>query len=592
MRGFLAGDLAPGEVFDLELMARFLAVVEVWEAHHCLAWHNMRFYYNPLTARLEPVVFDGHLQARPLGPGLTAGIGHFTPWLLEDDEFRAVFVRVLARIAGEMADGSVAEWALEMERDLLPALQEGLEHVPHLGIERRMKRARDIARIDDALFPHFMPPLGSPDMQYPEPVRFYRCGDCSKPRLELVNAMTVPVSVLSMAATGDADAVEEATRALAGVSFPIELPATTFMEAPTPQHRTLDFREDPNHPIEFEAVVRVHGQAQRHTVPVLRYPEPLSASPIPVASLDQALARHPFLSFDADEGMLRAAKGEWDIQGSLILPDGVGLALGPGTELRFGKGEALIASGPLVFEGSPEQPVVLRPRDGHETWGGVASLRTEAPHRWSHVRVESTSGINKVGWRLTGGVTLRAAEVEISDSLFRGHRGEDALNLVRSQFLLDRVEFKDAPSDALDADFSDGEIRGGRYSEIGGDGIDVSGANVVVSDVELVDIADKAISVGEASRVQARNLRIERVGTGAASKDRSELLFEDSLVVDAVTAGVSVYTKKPEYGPASAVVNRVEMRSVGTPALVQTGSRATLDGESVAEVPLETETLY
>jgi hypothetical protein len=592
MRGFLEGELTAADVFDVELMARFLAVVEVWQAHHALAWHNLRFYFNPLTARLEPVGFDGHLQARTTSPGMVVSIGDFTPFLLDDPEFRSVFIRNLARIAGEMADGTIADWAREQERDLLPVLQEGLEYLPPLRIDSLMTRARDLARIDEATFQHYLPPLGSPDMQYPEPVKVYLCSNCVPTSIEFVNALPVPVMLLSLAVTEQTDAAARVAEALEAIDLPIEIEATEFQGAPKTLRIALDTPLDAEAPLGLEAVVRVSGQEQRHTVRAEYYSDRLERSPVPAVSLSEALGRHPFLVFDEESESLRADPGVWDVDGSLIIPEGMALVVSAGTELRFGEGEALISSGPLLFQGAPDQPITFRPRPGTSNWAGIASLRTDAPHVWSHVIVESTTGIAHPGWRLTGGVTLRAARVEISDSIFRGHRGEDALNLIRSEIELENVEFHDAPSDALDADFSNGVIRGGRYSKIGGDGIDVSGAEIEVFDVELTEIADKAISVGEGSRVSVRNVRIEHVGTGAASKDRSELIFEDSFIGDAMTAGVSVYTKKPEYGPASAIINNVEMRSVGIPVLVQIGSQATIDGESVTAVPIETKSLY
>jgi hypothetical protein len=193
---------------------------------------------------------------------------------------------------------------------------------------------------------------------------------------------------------------------------------------------------------------------------------------------------------------------------------------------------------------------------------------------------------------LTGGTTLRAASVELSNTLFRGNRAEDALNLIRCQFALREVEFHDTASDALDADFSDGTIHGGRFTSIGGDGVDVSGAKIEVDGVEFMDVNDKAISVGERSHLTARNLLIERVGTGAASKDQSELEISDSIIRDALVAGISVYTKKPEYGPASATATAVEMQNVTTPVLLQDGSRASLDGEDIDGVPLDSASLY
>jgi hypothetical protein len=47
------------QVFDLQLAARQYALTDLFAAYHSLIWHNRRFYFNPVTQRLEPVVFDG-----------------------------------------------------------------------------------------------------------------------------------------------------------------------------------------------------------------------------------------------------------------------------------------------------------------------------------------------------------------------------------------------------------------------------------------------------------------------------------------------------------------------------------------------------
>jgi hypothetical protein len=591
MRGFMSGDLAAGAVFDLDLMARFIAIVEVWNAHHSLGWHNMRFYYNPLTARLEPIGFDGHLNARPQRPGLVAESGHFVPLLLEHEDFRAVFIRELSRIAGEFADGDLADWAREKEARLIPMLQEGLEYIDPLPLDYLVARARKLVRIDEESFAHYMPPLGYPEMRYPEPIKVYVCNACTPARLEFVNALPVPVIVESISITPKKKRSDKSSGSIEGLTMPIEVAATEYMSRPEPVSVALGAPVDLAE-FEVEAIVQVSGQGDRHAVRAIRYVHPSAMSPVPETTLGAALADHDFLRWDRKAKTLSVVPGTHDVKGSLVLPAGLPLRLAAGTELRFGENEILLATGPLTFEGTAERPIVLRPKPGSASWGGLAGIRSDGPHSWKHVLVESTTGIARPGWRLTGGVTLRGADVRIADSIFRGHLGEDALNLVRTKFELDNVEFHDTASDALDADYSDGVIRNGRLSGIGGDGIDVSGAKIEVVGTRLSDVADKAISAGEASHVTVANIRAERVGTGAASKDRSELLLEDSFIGGAVTAGVTVYVKKPEYGPASAVVNRVEMQNVATKVLVQIGSRATLDGEVVDEVPLETETLY
>ncbi len=58
MQQYRDGSAAPSELFDLSLVAKQYALVDLFQAYHSLIWHNRRFYYNPVTSKLEPVVFD------------------------------------------------------------------------------------------------------------------------------------------------------------------------------------------------------------------------------------------------------------------------------------------------------------------------------------------------------------------------------------------------------------------------------------------------------------------------------------------------------------------------------------------------------
>jgi len=52
-------DLAPADsLIDLEIMAKYLAIAELFQATHSYIWHNQRFYHNPETERLEPIAYD------------------------------------------------------------------------------------------------------------------------------------------------------------------------------------------------------------------------------------------------------------------------------------------------------------------------------------------------------------------------------------------------------------------------------------------------------------------------------------------------------------------------------------------------------
>ncbi|MFQ5610491.1 MAG: hypothetical protein ACE5F8_09530, partial [Woeseiaceae bacterium] len=104
--------------------------------------------------------------------------------------------------------------------------------------------------------------------------------------------------------------------------------------------------------------------------------------------------------------------------------------------------------------------------------------------------------------------------------------------------------------------------------------------------------SDKSLSIGERSEMTATNIRISDAGTGAASKDASVLRISDSRIANAGFAAMTAYIKKPEYGPASLFASNVVVEDTDTPAIVQTGSVLTLDGDAVAAQDIDVDALY
>ena len=80
---------------------------------------------------------------------------------------------------------------------------------------------------------------------------------------------------------------------------------------------------------------------------------------------------------------------------------------------------------------------------------------------------KKNKGIHQDGWQLTGGVIFYKSDVKSFNCEFRENKGEDALNIIHSQFELSDVLIFTTASDAFDADFSTGVISGGEYKDIG-----------------------------------------------------------------------------------------------------------------------------
>jgi hypothetical protein len=59
LRGFQEKKLSADQVFDPYSLGKFLALCRLWNAEHTLFIHNINFYLNPITCRLEPIGYDG-----------------------------------------------------------------------------------------------------------------------------------------------------------------------------------------------------------------------------------------------------------------------------------------------------------------------------------------------------------------------------------------------------------------------------------------------------------------------------------------------------------------------------------------------------
>ncbi len=60
LNSFKEGELKTSEVFNVDKYAKYFAVVSVMGCRHGPHWNNIRFYYNPITSKLEPIGYDGN----------------------------------------------------------------------------------------------------------------------------------------------------------------------------------------------------------------------------------------------------------------------------------------------------------------------------------------------------------------------------------------------------------------------------------------------------------------------------------------------------------------------------------------------------
>lgn len=582
LRAFQTGQRPASEVFDVNLMGRFFALSDLWRACHGVAWHNWRFYYNPVTGLLEPVAFDS--EPFRWCEQSTSIVQHFVnTGLFNDPEIRTVYAQEMKRItqAGyiEEFQNSLSDEPQKLESALKVEFPDDEVSVNWAKLNERQKTL--------AL-----------ELQPAQPIRgsYQALGvsesETSTPELQvdLVNLMILPVEVVRFEINGSPAITSEEQRILSPVTNP---QTDTFnpvrFTVPISDKGPWNKKDLP----QVTAIVRLKGLPDEYSVPLTgtTTPEGLKLGPLPATpTMDQILAQHPFLSLSPDGQMLLVSDGIWDVTGDLIVPEGITLQISPGTVLKFESGAILLARGPVNLAGASDAPVVLTSQ--LDTWGGMIVLNSPNESSWRYAVVEKTAGIDRNGWILTGGITFYQSNIRLDHVLIGNNQTEDAINVIHGQFNFINSEFANTPSDAFDSDFSEGEIDNCYFHDIKGDAVDVSGTTVTVKNTQIKNITDKGVSVGEKSMVTIRDVTMDTVGIGVASKDLSKAYVYTSTISKARFAALAAYIKKPVYGPAYLEAPDLKVTDTQTEAVAQTGSTILLRGKEVPMVEMDVDKLY
>jgi hypothetical protein len=597
LRGFINKQLKASDVFDAEQIGRFLAVSDMFGSWHAIAWTNMRFYLNPVTLRLEPIAYDATLQKHFAGSASIINDEPLILQIMQDPAVLAIYQKTLAELSVMLKSGDLVASLREKEAEHLPVLQSEFRLVGNFPLDYLQPRVEALQErfgaSSDSLEDEFFLLWDPEQTAYSKLAHVRVLGRGDGRQLEISNA--IPKKVL-VTGVHWVDAVSGERRALPGIELPLTLPARGIGDLAESWYFGLD--QEPEGDGWFvEVTARLSMRSWEQKIPGYLSYLPLAHSPVPVSSIAEQLQVHTFLQHDAATGDLVIPEGTWSVTEALVTPPGVALVVKAGATLQFSETAVAILHGALRIEGKMDAPVVFEGAAGDfGRWSGLIVLEADKPSEISHWLVRNTTGVKLPGWSLTGGINFYKSDVRISDSSFLDSHGEDALNIIHSDFVIDSTEIRGTASDAFDADFSNGTVSGSRFSAIGkaggGDAVDVSGSVIEVLDTTFTDVSDKALSVGERSTMTAANLSIEAVGTGAAAKDGSTLTLSNSTIRQAHFAGLTAYIKKPEYGPAEIFATGVSIEDSETVTLVQTGSRISVDGVAVETRDVNVDALY
>ena len=243
------------------------------------------------------------------------------------------------------------------------------------------------------------------------------------------------------------------------------------------------------------------------------------------------------------------------VKDDLIFEDTVQIR--PGTIFTIKPKKNIIFKNKLTAKGTKENPIVFKKFENEGHWGTVAILgKSTKGSIIENVNFEEGSGGTFNQYRFISMFSIHNSEnVKILNSKFSSNtKYDDTVHVIYSNNItFDNTKIINAYSDAMDIDISKNVKINNIIIEFAkNDGIDFMETNATITNAKINNSNDKAISVGENSKVEIYDSKFENNYIGIAVKDASVAAIHNSIIKDNEVQ-VAAYAKNWQYGKGGEV---------------------------------------
>ena len=541
-QAFISGKIKTHKIFDIEKLAKYYAISDVLNGQHTHYIGNEFYYLNPITALLEPIGrewdapykmdgdFEIFIKDYTLGNSDLETV-EYQKLIFSDAKFTMRYLDELKRIANKKYINdflSSIKDDIDIERSII------YSEYPHMNATTDFI-FNEIDRVNQSVdedYSHFI--STQVIKKYPE-----------KMVIEVNNESPHPIYIESVLIDGKNYLVTQYVSRKSTVNININ----------------NGYVQNNNMSIKY----RFGGKLDFFSKKILRWTDK------EISNKYKSKGNHGMPQINGNY-VLGKLKKKWVFDHNVIIHPRSRLIILPGVTIDLIKGASItVLGGGVELNGEKDNNINIISSDG--SGQGLIVLNTRNKSHVNHTNFIGLSANNPNGSDRvqTSPVVFYESDVKITNSIFIKNKSEDALNIIRSSFVLDKVLFKDSPSDAFDSDFSHGKIINSNFISIGNDAIDVSGSEVNIDSVVIKSALDKAISIGERSNMTGKDITIQESGIAISAKDSSSFVF-DTVKLLHNNVAFALFNKKSEFSGASGTINNATLLNNKVKYLVERGS--------------------
>ncbi len=582
----------PAEIFDIEKLAVYYAMLELTHARHGMVWHNQRMYYNPVICKLEPIAFDGYTDHDDPDLSINDNMVYRTltqkdPVILQDRLIFSLFTDTvfLNSYLHYLEKYSHADFITNFMSSIK---SEGLYNDSLLRLEFPDYHYNDSLLVVSArVIRDYLPELKKIiyDSLINNEFVFNLKQEVYSDTSVYENTPEFFVNVYAEETCGDTFRLSiynyfPRDLIFLGTGIRNKLITDFFIDEPTlPAYisgmnvQKLDVVVDTS---ANYLIYMIDGKTDIYSVPVLPWPYPAGITS--QQELWDMVDMNNELFERISGNNIYIKSGKTVINNPAIIPDGYKVHFTKGTIIDLIDSAMIISYSPVFMKGTTESPVVITSSDF--TGNGFTVLQAEGESKVDNVIFENLSTLDYKNWTLTGALTFYESDVTITNTKFYRNQCEDALNIIRSDFTLSNSSFDYIYGDAFDGDFCTGEVLSTSFTNINNDAMDFSGSQITIKDSKVIGAKDKGISGGEDSKVTVINTSIQKSNIGLASKDLSVVDVIDSKVENC-NYGIVLLIKKPEFGPSIMTLQNTPLLNSKVEMLIEENSSVVVDGRII-----------
>lgn len=555
MTAFRRGELKASEVFDADKLGRRHAILDLVGGHHSMDWSDVKFYYDPLVKRVEPVAYES-FSAFPIRT--LAGSDRYEGTIRQSMDLHnvyfndpvvfAAYVRHLERVsAPAFLDSAFAV--------LAPALDSAsaliYREFPYKELDRAVYRTnqRIIRKMLDV----------------PKGFHAY-----ARPATDTLRVTIVPIEGLPMEVFGAVAGDGRVLPTIGRTIVPCRVPGR--MGVPMEVRIPVDDAWRRTAPATINLRYSVLGSSKQKTVEVFPYDHTDGlrvAAYTPPVGYD--IHQESMLIVNDVERTIRIKPGAHTVDQDVFVPAGYTVHATSPLRLEFARGARFVSRSPLQWSGMEDAPIKVVTSD--TSGSALLVLETGAASQFKHVHIQGAgSGTSPL-------IVMQEADASWEACELSGHRSRDILCAVRSTISMNDCSFTGG-LDQLSLAFAESQLNDVNFFGAGDDALVVKSGKVTWDTGEVAGAAGSAVVLDEFAEVSINGVRMASVKDVIGVSEGVRLVMKGGSLSSTAGSTLDVENLHARHGPSAVRFNEVKLAAPQVPK-VGKGNQVSLNGEEL-----------